>query len=160
MKKGHLLPALAASAALALGVWTAPASAQDDGFYLGILGGVYLEDNSSGLTASKVVGFDLVTGNFVFGAEAELLGLLWQGSQQYGALAARARLGIMISDELLLYGTAGFHDWFHTSTYPTIGGGGEFMFNDSLSGRVDVQGILYGSETGLQARGGFVWHPY
>ena len=160
MKTGQLLPALAASAALAWSAVAQPAAAQDGGFYLGILGGVYLEDSSSGVAASKVVGFDLVTGNFVFGAEAELMGMLWQGTQQYAALAARGRLGVMVTDEMLLYGTAGFYDWFHTSTYPAIGGGGEFMFNDSLSGRVDIQGILYGSETGVLARGGFVWHPY
>jgi len=161
MKTGQLLPALAASAALALGVWTAPASAQDDGFYLGILGGVLLEGGDSGPVVSKLVGFNVVNGDLVLGAEGEALANYWIDDTWYGLLSARGRVGLQVTDDLLLYGTAGFGVWSSNVTATMIGGGGEFGLGDAWSGRIDVQGLLYGGgDTGVLARGGVVWHPY
>lgn len=156
----QLVLALAAAGTIGWAVSASPAAAED-GFYLGILGGVYVEDGDAGPIISKLVGFNVVTGDLVFGAEAEALGPSWVDGDFYANLMARARFGIVLGEDGLLYGAAGFSGWTPDfDLYPTIGGGAELGFSETMSGRFDLQAILYGaSEVGYLVRGGIVIHP-
>lgn len=130
-----------------------------DGFYVGVLGGAYTELGATGLTVSKVAGFNFVTDSLLFGVEAEALMWNYSGFTNYN-FAGRGRVGLLLGDRALVYGTLGFADWTETAGQgPTAGAGVELALGDNLSARGDFQAIWYsGGSNGYFARGGLVWH--
>lgn len=128
-----------------------------NGFYLGVLGGVYWETGLSGGIASKIVGLNVVSGNLLFGAEAEYLRFFGAGVPD--GVAARARLGVPVGESALLYGAVGYFDWLAAGQGVTAGAGVELAMGDQLSGRADFMTVFYDiGTTAYFARGGLVWH--
>lgn len=133
------------------------------GLYAGGLGGMYFEGGERAFTASKVIGFNVVNGQLLFGAEVEALGGFgWTGGgpSTFAVFSGRGRLGLLASDDVLVYGSVGF-DRFTTSptTNVHVGAGTEFVVSDHATARFDLEGLAYGgSFFGAMARGGMVWH--
>jgi len=135
------------------------------GFYLGAnigygWGEADWSDDLDGFLAGGQAGYNWQFGNgFVLGIEADL-----QGSNissptfsvdYFGTVRARAGFGI---DQFLLYGTAGFaygrgsYELFglsnsQTQTGWTVGGGGEYAFNNNWSVKAEYLYVDLGSET-------------
>lgn len=132
-----------------------------NGFYLGVLGGIYTETGSNGITASKIAGFNFTNGHVLFGAEAEAL-YMWNYAgvpgNNYPGFGGRGRLGILAGDSALLYATAGFFSFGGGGGQgPTAGAGAEFAFSDNLVGRADFQAIFGPVSTAYFGRAGLVW---
>ncbi len=134
-----------------------------DGFYAGVLGGVYFEGTDHAFTVSKLIGFNIVNGQLLIGAEVEGLGGFgWTGGgpSNFAVFSGRGRVGLLASDDVLIYGSVGF-DKFNTSPSVdvSVGAGAEFALADSATARLDFEGLAYGgSFYAFLARGGFIWH--
>lgn len=134
-----------------------------DGFYAGVLGGIYFEGTEHAFTVGKLIGFNIVNGKLLIGAEVEALGGFgWTGGgpSTFAVFSGRGRVGVLASDDVLIYGSLGF-DKFNTSPSVdvSVGAGAEFAFSDNASARFDFEALTYGGSVfGYLARGGAVWH--
>lgn len=139
--------------------YVAPAEPGFDwnGFYVGVLGGAYWETGLAGGTLGKIVGFNVVNGNLLFGAEAEYLRFFGAGAPD--GVAARGRLGYLTGADVLLYGALGYFDWLAAGQGVTAGAGAELAMGQQLSGRAEFMAVYY--DVGYPAyfaRAGLIWH--
>jgi outer membrane immunogenic protein len=124
-----------------------------NGLYVGVNGGYgWAQDatNFEGAFGGGQIGYNFQRGNLVFGLEADFQGA--DISQPAPGMAidyfgtARARVGYSF-DRALVYGTGGYayangNDAFNTNTTKdgwVAGGGVEYKFNPSWSGKLEYQ---------------------
>ncbi len=161
-----------ATPAIAADLWQPQASFKDepvyepqrtrwDGFYLGINGGYGWSDNESfdtfafdidpeGGFGGGQIGFNVVTGRLLLGAEADIQGADISDRSVVGGTSlttnidyfgtVRGRLGF-VSDRTLIYGTAGYA-WADVDVTASAGGL-SISAGDTLSGYVVGGGIEY-----------------
>ena len=132
-----------------------------DGFYLGINGGYGWSDNESfdtfafdidpeGGFGGGQIGFNVVTGRLLLGAEADIQGADISDRSVVGGTSlttnidyfgtVRGRLGF-VSDRTLIYGTAGYA-WADVDATASAGGL-SISADDTLSGYVVGGGVEY-----------------
>jgi outer membrane immunogenic protein len=102
------------------------------------------------------VGYNVVNGNFLFGAEASI-GVWWDGGPSPVHVALTARGGLLVGDNLLVYGEAGFWRYLaFSSTCPCaiFGLGAEYAISNSLS--IFAEAKILTEEYWLQI--GINWH--
>lgn len=161
-----------ATPAMAADLWQPQASFKDepvyepqrtrwDGFYLGINGGYGWSDNESfdtfafdidpeGGFGGGQIGFNVVTGRLLLGAEADIQGADISDRSVVGGTSlttnidyfgtVRGRLGF-VSDRTLIYGTAGYA-WADVDATASAGGL-SISADDTLSGYVVGGGVEY-----------------
>ena len=156
----------ASSAATATDLYVPPADpmtpgSYDDGdpwngFYFGAFKAFYIEPGDTAFGKGVDVGFNIVAGNILFGAEAKFYFLAFvplDGIDE-GLLDVEGRIGLLVSPDLLIYasGGAGAVVLGGSVDYWLLGGGVEFHGDNSLSWDAEYQAKLYG--------GGFVGHLF
>ena len=111
------------------------------GAYVGVHGGlsIFLEEECGRDCRTPEVGgqvgYNFVNGSFLFGAEASI-GVWWDGGFSPVHVTLTARGGLLVGDNLLVYGEAGFWRYFSgASTCPCaiFGLGAEYAISNSLS---------------------------
>lgn len=153
------------------GAMTSSAQAVDwTGFYAGVLGsvGVQVGTNFADyhfLGVYKLVGYEWRSGDLVFGIE-DMLG--FEQDYNFGAPFSNyfwwqktGRLGVLVSDDLLLYGTAGIGVVIDGAVWFGIAGAGaEFAVSENLSlrGQYQAEFRLSGSGAYQAVKFGPVWH--
>jgi len=159
-----LLSSLAAARAadMALKAPPAPAPAPTpvavpdwSGFYLGINGGVLIEDGYGAPLVGGTAGYNLQTGPFVLGAEGDL-DAVWPNGGGIGGLGTiRGRIGLPFQ-WFMPYFTAGYAFSGFSGSGLAIGGGAEFRLTPTLSLKAEY---LYADLDGPAdiARLGFNW---
>ena len=167
-----IIAAPIATPAMAADLWQPQASFKDepvyepqrtrwDGFYLGINGGYGWSDNESfdtfafdidpeGGFGGGQIGFNVVTGRLLLGAEADIQGADISDRSVVGGTSlttnidyfgtVRGRLGF-VSDRTLIYGTAGYA-WADVDATASAGGL-SISADDTLSGYVVGGGVEY-----------------
>ncbi|MEW9807547.1 outer membrane protein [Mesorhizobium marinum] len=122
------------------------------------------EIGTDGFLAGGFVGYNYQVGNMVAGAEADI-GYSWEDGSNAGLTSEsgvegslRARLGYVISPNVMLYATAGgaakdlevsgggFSD-SNTMIGWTAGGGADIMVTENVFGRVEYRYTDFGSDT-------------
>lgn len=146
-----------------------------DGFYFGVYGGaeVYTQPSpSANWQVGKLVGVNFVlSDDFLIGFEAQGEAYFVPGSGFVGTQAfLMARAGLIVSDDLLLYATAGVGRPFPTGGGPApnlwrAGGGIEWAVGDEMSirGEIAAEGCMSGPilclpDTWLSAKTALIWH--
>lgn len=135
-----------------------------NGFYLGILGGVG-SDIATSTSQFHNLGISAGAGattndGFYFGAEAFLAGESFNGGAPYLWLEADGRVGIVVNDRVLFFGSGGVaYDTDASAMALTGGGGAEFAVTDTLSvrGQYSVQYYPSGLGTFHQGIMGLFW---
>jgi outer membrane immunogenic protein len=122
------------------------------------------EIGTNGFLAGGFAGYNYQMGNVVAGGEADI-GYSWEEGSNAGLTSEsgvegslRARLGYVVSPNILLYATAGgaakdlevsgggFND-SNTMIGWTAGGGADIMVTDNVFGRVEYRYTDFGSDT-------------
>jgi outer membrane immunogenic protein len=122
------------------------------------------EIGTDGFLLGGFAGYNYQMGNFVAGGEADI-GYSWEEGSNAGLTSEsgvegslRARLGYVVSPNILLYATAGgaakdlevsgggFSD-SNTMIGWTAGGGADIMVTDNVFGRVEYRYTDFGSDT-------------
>lgn len=121
-----------------------------DGLYAGVQGGgQFYEDPSYGVVGVHVGANFLVADPILIGVEATA-DWLFGDISDFGAFYANARLGALVSDDVLVYALAGtgFEVNADSDTIGTyqLGGGVEFAVTESVSLRGQVTGIGFYDE--------------
>ena len=136
-----------------------------DGFYAGILGGV-----GAGVppTTGEFINLGIAAGagattndGFYFGAEAFLAGESFNGGSPYLWLEADGRVGFVVGDRVLVFGSGGIaYDGDAAQLALTGGAGAEFAVSDVLAirGQYVLQYYPSGLGTFHQGLVGLVWH--
>jgi len=134
-----------------------------DGFYLGILGGAGA--GFSGATgqfanAGVAVGAGATHEVFYYGAEAFLAAESFNGGAPYLWLEADGRIGLVVNEKVLIFGSGGVaYDTDAQAIALTGGGGAELAVTDALSvrGQYVVQYYPNGLGTFHQGLVGLFW---
>jgi len=169
---GKLL--LATAAVVAGTVLTAPVAAAGfgssadpgfwDGFYLGILGGAGAslsapDGDFQNLGIAAGAGATTNEG-FYFGAEAFFAAETFEGSDPYLWLEGDGRVGLVVDERVLVFGSGGIaYDADAEAIALTGGGGAEFAVTDDLSmrGQYAIQYYPNGLGTFHQGLVGLFW---
>lgn len=104
------------------------------GFYAGIFGSGQKEASGTGYGLGAVAGMNSQINFYLVGAEVAVEGL--GGDSQNNAYAqVVGRGGIVVTDQVLLYGAAGYGSNFSapTDNHMLLGGGVEFAVSDNVS---------------------------
>jgi opacity protein-like surface antigen len=108
-----------------------------DGFYLGA--GVIAETAAAPTPAENVVGLQGIAGfnatfdSFLIGGEAYVMP--WWSNVAGGGISvgALARIGVLVTEDVLVYGAVGGEVTNGGGTFGTLGGGVEFMVTEDVS---------------------------
>ncbi|HEY8596524.1 MAG TPA: hypothetical protein VIL84_14895 [Devosiaceae bacterium] len=133
-----------------------------DGLYMGLYGGG-LWSSGGGSTAAAlggIVGVNTTLGSgAVAGVEGQL-GVITNGSASDFEGYLLGRLGVLLSNDAMLYGTAGFGSLESNGVF-AVGGGLEMAVNSYMSVRGEVLGIGAWNGGGVsvgRATVGVLWH--
>ncbi len=128
-----------------------------DGFYLGATAGGLFGNTSAGsvgvVAGSNFTLQDAFIGGLEFQADA-----IYDGATSYDLLAL-GRLGVVLTDNIMLYGDAGV-GWVDGNGSFAVGGGAEFALGNSFSMRGEVLGLAqWGSGLNTaKATAGVLYH--
>ncbi|WP_196258258.1 hypothetical protein [Pelagibacterium limicola] len=126
-----------------------------DGFYAGVYGGGVPVGTTS-WNVGIFTGVNVAIDSAVFGVEAQLGADFGPGLGLDALLLGKA--GMTLGD-ILVYGTAGT-GFVHGGFGYAVGGGGEYAFTDSMSGRVEALGLgtWGGGLSALRLTAGVAFH--
>ncbi len=169
-----LLLAISATALMATGAiaadpvitvepaYVAPSSGFDwDGFYMGVgITGLGLNTGTNVGFADVIAGFNVTSGNMLFGAEAWVGGWSSSAPATGWGFGAEARAGYLMTPEALVYVSGGAYGLASGGSLATVGAGVEFAINDYVS--IDFEykywmapgAATYGNSIGASA----LWH--
>ena len=134
-----------------------------DGFYLGIVGGAGTDIATSTSTFQNLgvsAGAGATNGAFYYGAEAFLAAETFNGGAPYLWLEADGRVGLVVDENVLIFGSGGIaYDTDAAAIALTGGAGAEFAVTDSMSlrGQYSVQYYPNGLGTFHQGLVGLFW---
>ena len=134
-----------------------------DGFYLGILGGAggRLSGDGDFVNAGVAAGGGITTHEgFYFGAEATLAGESFEGGAPYLWLEGNGRVGLVVGEQVLVFGSGGIaYDADAEEMALTGGAGAELAVSDTISvrGEYSLQHYPSGLGTFYQGQVGVFW---
>ena len=121
-----------------------------DGFYAGVTGG--LARTSVGYVhVGAAIGYNAVVADgIVVGAELQTSAYFNENGYIGSDILAFARAGVLVTDDVLIYGLAGVGVLTPDTEVYTIGAGLEYAVADNVSLRLEAQGLgSFGGAPGL-----------
>lgn len=106
-----------------------------DGMYAGLTGAAWFESGVIYPAIGVELGANFVSSNMLFGVEGDLAYYWTSGNFDIGVTG---RIGAILNDTAVLYGSAGLATLSNGSAYVPVGVGVEFMVTDSVS--LDLSG--------------------
>jgi hypothetical protein len=131
------------------------------GGYVGPVGVYYFEPGDAHFGIGGALGYNFVTGNWVLGAEGQVLGIFF--SPVSYNFVGRVRAGFLANTNSLLYAVTGvgYYNNFagNSGWYIPVGGGIEVAVGQSVSVRMEGLGYRYpGGFWGGHVGVGLLWH--
>lgn len=128
-----------------------------EGFYAGLYGGVWPTSGGS-TTVGAMAGVNFAINDIALAGGEVQFGHSWKSGSSGNGILALGRLGLAVSDAVMVYGEAGGGLQGGSGVY-ALGGGLEVAATQNLALRGDILGVGgAGSPTGARVTVGGLWY--